>query len=156
MNSDQNSVTMRRIIYAVVMVFIVILQMIQSGNDDWRNLFACALFFLATLTLCKRKRQTRLLSGLLIVIILLTILIDAYAFSLSTEMSTAMLSMKMMTAMTIVQNVVFSLYLLGAVWLVRREKSMLMRLLGWGIAGYFAVRLLPATWFTLQFVASMF
>lgn len=144
----------RLIAYTIVIILMTVQWFMHLTADSWLGLLAYGLFFLATLTLCQSKRRTWVLGVLLVIVILATTLVDSYAFTLSTEMPTAMLSMKMMTAVTIIQNVVLSLYLLGTMWLLWREPNKITQLLGYTIAVFIAVRLLPATWFTLQFIIS--
>ncbi len=124
------------------------------ATDSLIGLLACMLFFLATLTLCSSKRRYQLFSAPLIFFVLATVLLDNYAFSIVGEMQTAMQSMQMMTAATIVQNIVLSLYLLVCTALLWREPRLITRWLGWVIITYLATQLLPATWFSLQFLVS--
>ncbi len=146
--------TMRLIIYGIVILLAIIQRYLHLGIDSLIGLLLYGLFFLATLTLCKSKRRYWFASSFLVFIVLLIIAVDQYAFLLAGAMKTAMLSMKMMTAVTVIQNLVFSLYLLICTGLLWREKRVVTRWLGLGIVIYFAVQLLPATWFTLQFIFS--
>lgn len=153
-NPYKNLPTLRLVAYVAIVFLLLIQWLMRLSTDSWLGLLAYALFFLATLTLCQSKRRAWVLGALLVIVILATTLVDSYAFTLSTEMPTAMLSMKMMTAVTIIQNGVLSLYLLGTMWLLWREPNKITQLLGYTIAVFIAVRLLPATWFTLQFIIS--
>ncbi|PID65717.1 MAG: hypothetical protein CR975_06030 [Gammaproteobacteria bacterium] len=142
------------IAYNIIIILCVALSVLHLTNDNWLSLATYLIFFITTLILTKTKRRWLILSGLLILLIGATVVLNAVAFSLSKEMPTAMQSMQMMTAATIIQNLVLTIYLFACSVLLWREKRLIIRVIGWGICLYFAIRLLPATWFTLQLIAS--
>ncbi len=174
MKNNQTLSVIRLTVYAVVVILCIMQWLLQQNADSLISLFAYVLFFLATLTRCRSQRRYRIFSRLLIFIVPATVLLDHYAFTIAGEMETAMRSMQIMTAVTMIQNIVLSLYLFGCLPLLLqetllrepllqemllqepllRERRLITRLLGWGIIVYFAIRLLPATWFTLQFIIS--
>lgn len=155
-NQNYQHLSMWRLVaYTIVVILLAVQWLMHLTADSWLGLLDYGLFFLATLTLCQSKRRTWLLAGLLVIVILATVLMDCYAFMLSTEMATAMLAMKIMTMVTIVQNVVFSLYFFWAAWFLLRENNKINQLLGCVIVVSIAVHLLPAIWFTLQFISTM-
>ncbi len=99
------------IIYSIVSVLCIVLSVANFSTDSHLSLLTYLLFFTTTLKLCKTKRQWWIFSTLLILVIGATVVLDAVAFSLSKEMPTAIPSMKMMTAATIIQNLVLTIYL---------------------------------------------
>ncbi|MBS9781244.1 MAG: hypothetical protein KGV56_01995 [Gammaproteobacteria bacterium] len=142
------------IAYGIVILLCIALSVLHLTNDNWLSLATYLIFFITTLSLCKTTKYRILLSFLLIVVIGATVVLDTVAFSLTKEMPTAMRAMKMMTATTVIQNIVLSIYLFICTLLLWRENHLITRLIGWGICLYFATRLLPATWFTLQLIGS--
>ncbi len=151
---NSKKLPIKLIAYGIVILLCIALSVLHLANDNWLSLITYLIFFITTLRLCKTIKYKILLSFLLIVVIGATMVLDTVAFSLSKEMPTAMRAMKMMTATTVVQNIVLSIYLFISTILLWREKRLIIKAIGWGICLYFAIRLLPATWFTLQLIGS--
>ncbi len=153
---QSNKSTVRLLLCIAIIIMVIAQWFMHLGFTSFLGLSACVLFILSSLTLFRHKRKTWFLSGLLILTLLGTVILDNYAFSLAGDMQTAMLSMKMMALVRVVQNLVISIYLLICIKLLWqdlwRETHWLTQFLSWAIALYFALQWLPATWFTLQFI----
>lgn len=141
--------------YAVVIVLAIVQWQWQLRNNSLLSLSNYILFFLTVLTLTKSKARYGLSGGLLLCVFIATLALDKYASTLTGSMQTAMLAMQLMTAVTMIQNILLGLYLLVCAGLLWREPKLTVRCLGGGIAAYFAVQLLPQAWFTLRFIFSL-
>lgn len=146
----------RRLMFISALLGLLIFYFHQLPISHYLGLLSYSLFFIACLTLWKNKKQSLILSLLWLVLILLSLVLEAKGMQLSKEINTAMVAMKLMVASTLLQNIVISIYLFVGFLLLLREPNHFTRLLGviTGIA--IAVKIVPAIWFSLGFIADTF
>lgn len=146
----------RGIAFAVALALLAVKEGLNLPLHSSPALLAYALFFVACLMLTRTAKGFWRGTVLFTLLMAATLAADAWALKLAAQLPQAMLSMQVMMLVTVVQNVLISCYLLLAVGLlIKRESVWMVKLLGLAVAGVIAVRILPATFFTLAFLGQV-